>query len=56
MEIYGITKEQLAGLNVGGMFSNLIPVTIGNVIGGAVCIGMIYYLIHIKEWKKEVSQ
>lgn len=49
-ELYGITAEQLSGLNFGTMFSNLVPVTIGNVIGGMVFVGLLYWylsLIHI---------
>lgn len=50
-ELYGITAEQLNSLTPLSTFSNLIPVTIGNIIGGAIFIGVMYYLIHIKEWK-----
>jgi formate/nitrite transporter len=52
-ELYGITAEQLSALTPRGLLSNLIPVTIGNVVGGVVFIGTMYYLIHIKEWKKK---
>jgi formate/nitrite transporter len=51
-EVYGITAEQLGSLTPLSMLSNLIPVTIGNIIGGVVFIGTMYYLIHIKEWQK----
>lgn len=38
---YGIGAEQLAGLNIGSfLVDNLLPVTIGNIIGGMVCIGI----------------
>ncbi len=47
-ELYGITAEQLASLNVLSAFRNLIPVTIGNIIGGAVCVGTICYVIHVR--------
>lgn len=41
------------GLNWGTFFmSNLLPVTIGNIIGGAVFVGTAYYLIYIKKYKK----
>lgn len=35
-ELYGITPDQLASLNVGGFFHNLIPSTLGNIVGGAL--------------------
>lgn len=37
---YGFSAEQLEGLNiVSYLFGNLLPVTIGNLIGGIVCVG-----------------
>lgn len=46
-ELYGITAEQLAAdLNIGGFVSNLIPVTIGNIIGGMVFVALPLYGIH----------
>ncbi|MGN0131081.1 MAG: formate/nitrite transporter family protein [Lachnospiraceae bacterium] len=38
---YGIGAEQLAGLDISSfLLDNLLPVTIGNIIGGMVCIGI----------------
>lgn len=48
-ELYGITAEQLSGLNFGTMFSNLIPVTIGNIIGGMVFVGLLYWYLYRKK-------
>lgn len=48
-ELYGITAEQLSGLNFGSMFSNLIPVTIGNIIGGMVFVGLLYWYLYRKK-------
>lgn len=40
-EAYGITAESLANLNVYNfLVSNLIPVTIGNILGGMVFVGL----------------
>lgn len=46
MSTYGYTAEQLAQLNWGKyLVDNQIPVTIGNMIGGIVCVGAaLYYL------------
>ncbi len=52
-ELYGITAEQIASLNVAGVIHNLVPVTLGNIVGGVVFVGMMYYMIHIKEWTKK---
>ena len=44
---YGISAQ---GLSLFGFFvTNLIPVTIGNIIGGAVCVGAMYYAIYLKK-------
>ena len=48
-ELYGITAEQLSGLNFGTMLSNLIPVTIGNIIGGMVFVGLLYLYLYRKK-------
>lgn len=53
MELYGYTAEQMDQLSVSGLIKNLIPVTIGNIIGGALFVGAMYYMIHIKEWKEK---
>ncbi len=43
-----------AGVNIGslswGAFfgSNLLPVTIGNIIGGGVCVGIVYWALYLK--------
>lgn len=34
------------GVTVGGFIGNLIPVTIGNVIGGGVFVAMVYWVIY----------
>lgn len=41
IENYGFTLEKIQTLNIRSYFiNNLIPVTIGNVIGGAICLGL----------------
>jgi formate/nitrite transporter len=41
----GVAAERLAGLNWGNFITkNLIPVTLGNIIGGMVMVGSLYWL------------
>ena len=41
IEKYGFTMEKIQTLNLKTYFvNNLIPVTIGNIIGGAICLGL----------------
>ncbi|MBE5825056.1 MAG: formate/nitrite transporter family protein [Butyrivibrio sp.] len=45
--VYGIAAE---GLSLFGFFvTNLIPVTLGNIIGGSLCIGATYYAVYLKD-------
>ena len=55
MEQYGYSAEQLASLNVGNyLLGNLLPVTIGNILGGILFIGIpLYYLNREKVVKEE---
>ncbi len=39
-------SADFGGLSMKGLFANLIPVTIGNIIGGAVLVGAVYWLIY----------
>lgn len=48
----GVSPEKLDALNWGSFITkNLIPVTLGNIIGGAVCVGLVYWLSYVR--KKE---
>ncbi|GAA0117085.1 formate/nitrite transporter family protein [Clostridium senegalense] len=47
------TAEKLANLNVMGIIHNLIPVTIGNIIGGSILIGLTYWFIYKKSEKNK---
>lgn len=49
-ELYGITAAQCASVNVGSMMKNLVPVTLGNIVGGAL-LGIVCFYIYRKDWK-----
>lgn len=51
-ELYGITAQQCQELTVAASLRNFIPVTIGNMIGGALFIGVMYYFIFIHKKEK----
>lgn len=54
MELYGYTREQLESINWTNMFvNNLLPVTIGNIIGGMICVGLFLYVIHKEKIDEE---
>ena len=39
----------LANLTWSGSRRHLLPVTIGNVIGGAVMVGAVYWFVYLRE-------
>ena len=43
----GLSADQLANLDFSGLISNLIPVTLGNIVGGALFVAMTYYLVYV---------
>ena len=46
-ELYSLTDSQISSIHVGNMFvKNLIPVTLGNIIGGAVFVGTVFYIVN----------
>jgi len=44
----GLTASQIANVNMLGLVHNLIPVTIGNIIGGSA-VGVMYWLIFLRK-------
>ena len=48
MEAYGFTAETLAQLNLQNYFvTNLLPVTIGNILGGVIFLGAPLFYLHV---------
>lgn len=45
----GITSEAVANLTWAGFVGNLVPVTIGNVIGGGIFVGAVYWLAYLRQ-------
>lgn len=50
-KLYNITPEQCSALTHFNGIESFLFVTIGNIIGGMVCVALIYYMAHKKEWK-----
>lgn len=50
----GATPEQFAHLTVSNfIIDNLIPVTIGNIIGGALLVGLTYWVIYLRDGEQK---
>ncbi len=44
----GVAASQVANLNASGLIGNLIPVTLGNIVGGSF-VGSMYWLIYLRK-------
>jgi formate transporter len=44
----GASPPDLAGLTWPAFFISLVPVTIGNIIGGGVLVGGVYWFIYLR--------
>jgi formate/nitrite transporter len=49
-----VTPESIVALNWHSfIIKNLIPVTLGNIVGGGLFVGMIYWFVYLKKQNKE---
>jgi len=49
-EAAGLSEGALSGLTWGDfLLANLLPVTIGNIIGGAVLVGAVYWFVYLRQ-------
>lgn len=39
----------LSNLNIAGFANNLLPVTLGNIVGGSFFVGLIYWFIYLRD-------
>lgn len=54
MTEYGYTAEQLSQLNISNfLVKSAIPVTLGNIVGGMLFVGVILYFVHCKAIKND---
>ena len=44
----GQTPDGFAALDYAALATNLIPVTIGNVIGGVLLVGVVYWFVYLR--------
>jgi formate transporter len=44
----GLMPETFSALTPGSLVANLVPVTLGNVIGGGVLIGAVYWFVYLR--------
>lgn len=48
VELSGLAPEKLHYLSAGGLLKNLTFATLGNIVGGALMVGLIYWFIYLR--------
>ncbi len=52
----GIAAEKLQNLDLFGfLIRNEVPVTLGNIVGGAFFVGVLYWFAYVRKSKKELK-
>lgn len=54
-ELFGITPQQCENLKHFAGTDQLIYVTLGNIVGGMLLVGAVFYFVHIRNWDKKNS-
>ena len=44
-----VSQEELANVTWRGFFDNMIPVTLGNIVGGVLFVACFYFLVYRRE-------
>ena len=47
-EVAGYSGDALHNLSLAGFVHNIIPVTLGNIVGGAGLVALVYYFIYLR--------
>ena len=47
----GLSADALGNLSVQGFMGNLLPVTLGNIVGGGVFVALSYFLVYLRDKK-----
>ena len=52
-----VVEAEAAGIDLGVItwenffITNLVPVTLGNIVGGTVCVGVLYWYVYLRDTK-----
>jgi len=44
----GLAPEAYGGVGFQGLVRNLVPVTLGNIVGGGVLVGLVYWFVYLR--------
>ena len=49
----GMTPGEVATLDVGTTVSNIVAATLGNIVGGAILVGLVYWFVYLRPMRSE---
>jgi formate/nitrite transporter FocA (FNT family) len=49
LQAFGNTGAASDTITLNGFFSNLMPVLLGNIVGGSVLVGLVYHVIYRRD-------
>ena len=44
----GSSGAEISNLHLSGFINNLVPVTLGNIVGGGVFVALSYYIVYLR--------
>ena len=48
VEVANLSSDRLAGLDGAGLVTNLTAATLGNIVGGGVLVGLVYWFVYLR--------
>jgi formate/nitrite transporter len=55
VEVAQLPPDRLAGLDAAGLLTNITAATLGNVVGGGVLVGLVYWFVYLRPQSSETS-
>jgi formate/nitrite transporter len=49
LALHNSVSIDLSNLNLIGLFNNLLPVSLGNIVGGSLFVGIVYWFIYSRK-------
>jgi formate/nitrite transporter len=53
LALHNSVGMDLSNLNLTGLFNNLLPVSLGNIVGGSLFVGIVYWFIYLRKGRED---
>jgi formate/nitrite transporter FocA (FNT family) len=48
VEVANLPSDRLVGLDGAGLLTNITAATLGNMVGGGVLVGLVYWFVYLR--------